>query len=150
LLGPIEHEADRLFAQIGLHLEAAVTVAERGEAPLAVMVAGDPPVGFVWLVVVCGRPHVEEIAVLPAHGRRGIGRALLEEACRWAENAGHDSVTLCTYREVPWNGPFYRSAGFVELDPSHWCQDLVALRSTERANGLDELGPRVVMIRRFR
>jgi hypothetical protein len=27
------------------------------------------------------------------------------------------SITLTTFREVPWNGPFYRSLGFQVLSP---------------------------------
>lgn len=147
LLGPLEDQAGERFADIGMFLEAPVPVADRGEVPLAVFVSGDPPVAFAWLSLVCGEPHIEEVAVLPSVGRRGIGRALVEASCRWAEQARYRSVTLCTYRDVPWNGPFYRSAGFVELEPDAWCADLRALRATERANGLDDLGPRVVMIR---
>lgn len=122
-------------------------MADRGELPLAAFVAGDPAVGFVWLVLVCDEPHVEEVAVVPRHGRRGLGRALLEEACRWAAASGYRRVTLCTYRDVPWNGPFYRSAGFSELAEAEWCPELAEVRAAERANGLDDFGPRVVMVR---
>jgi len=147
LLGAIEIEAGERFEQIGFHLEAPVPTAERGEIPLAVHVAGDPPVGFVWMNLVDGRPHVEEIAVLTGAGRRGVGRSLLGAACRWAEEAGYPSVTLCTFRDVAWNGPFYRSAGFVELEPGDWGPELAGLRQAERANGLDDVGVRVVMVR---
>ncbi|MGH9075367.1 MAG: GNAT family N-acetyltransferase, partial [Acidimicrobiales bacterium] len=138
------------FAHIGLHLEASVPTADRGELPLAAFVAGDPPVGFVWLMLVGGQAHVEAIAMAPGSGRQGIGRALLERACEWAQGAGYRRVTLCTFRDVPWNGPFYRSAGFEDLPEKEWCDELTALRATERANGLDEEGPRVVMVRALR
>ena len=53
------------------------------------------------------------------------------------------SLSLCTYRDVPWNGPFYRGLGFTEVT------DLAAyerrLRDTERELGLDINGVRVVM-----
>lgn len=130
-----------------MHLSAGVNVADRGELPLAVFVAGEPAVGFVWVVLVCGQPHVEELAVLPSHRRRGIGRALLEAACRWAQTAGYTHLTLCTFRDVPWNGPFYRSAGFAELPEAAWCPELAEVRAAERASGLDDLGVRVVMVR---
>jgi len=148
-LGPIEVEATARFSEYGMPLAAIVPTAERGEMPLSVHVAGDPPVGFLWMTLVCGQPHVEELAVVPSEGRRGLGRALLESACRWAGAAGYRTVTLCAFRDVPWNGPFYRSAGFVELDQARWCPELVAIRATERANGLDDVGPRVVMVRRL-
>jgi GNAT superfamily N-acetyltransferase len=150
LLGPIEDEAGERFFEIGMFLGAPVPVADRGEVPLAVLVSGDPPVGFAWLNLVCGEAHIEELAVLERVGRRGLGRALVEASCAWADGAGYRSVTLCTYRDVPWNGPFYRSAGFVELESEAWCPELAALRATERAHGLDDFGPRVVMIRHLR
>jgi GNAT superfamily N-acetyltransferase len=149
LLGPLEEQAGERFEEIGILLDASVSVADRGEVPLAVLVAGDPPVGFAWLNLVCGAAHLEELAVLTSAGRRGLGRALVEASCDWAEQAGYASVTLCTYHDVPWNGPFYRSAGFVELEPDAWCPELAALRATERANGLDDFGRRAVMIRRL-
>jgi GNAT superfamily N-acetyltransferase len=127
----------------------ATPVADRGEVPLAVFVSGDPPVGFVWLTLVCGQAHVEEVAVLQRAGRHGVGRSLLEAACAWARGSGYDRVTLCTFADVPWNGPFYRSAGFVELAPEDWCDELALLRAAERRNGLDDVGTRLVMVRRL-
>jgi GNAT superfamily N-acetyltransferase len=147
LLSAIENAAGRRFDEAGMHLAAGVNVADRGELPLAAFVAGEPPVGFVWVLLACGQPHVEEIAVVPEAGRRGIGRALLEAACDWAQRAGFDRVTLCTYRDVPWNGPFYRSAGFVELPEADWCEELAEIRTAERAAGLDDFGAREVMVR---
>jgi GNAT superfamily N-acetyltransferase len=124
----------------GLALEPAVPVAEQGEVPLAAFVVQDPPVGFLWLTLVCGQPHIEEVAVLTSAGRQGLGRALVQAACRWAAAAGYDRVTLCTFADLPWNGPFYGSVGFEEL---------VQIREQERRNGLDEAGRRLVMVRRL-
>src|SRR5699024_11504307 len=49
------------------------------------LVAIDPAAGRVRglaaTVTVDGCPHLEQLAVDPAHGRRGIGSALLEEVC---------------------------------------------------------------------
>ncbi len=149
MLSAIEDDASGRFDAIGMQLSAGTNVADRGEPPLTALVVGRPPVGFVWLELVCGQAHVEELAVRIHHGRRGLGRALLEVACEWAEAAGYSSITLCTFRDVPWNGPFYRSAGFVELEHGDWCDELVGIRVAERANGLDDLGERVVMVRRL-
>jgi hypothetical protein len=44
---------------------------------------------------------------------------------------------------VPWNGPFYRSRGFVEVDAP--TPGLVAVRAHEQELGLDEVGRRGVM-----
>ena len=84
-----------------------------------------------------GQPHVEEIDVDPAHGRLGIGRALLETALAWARAAGHRAVTLTTFREIPWNAPFYERAGFRVLAPHEIGPGLAAVVRDETARGLD-------------
>jgi 4-diphosphocytidyl-2-C-methyl-D-erythritol kinase len=41
--------------------------------------------------------HVEEMDVLPAHGRRGLGSRLLAWVCAWARAQGYAAVTLSTF-----------------------------------------------------
>lgn len=99
--------------------------------------------GFAHLTSPEGHAHLEQVSVLPAYGRQGIGtqlvRATMEEA-RWA---GHDAISLCTFRDVPFNGPFYASLGFTEVTSLAPFQR--RLREVEGALGLDEVGARVVM-----
>jgi len=108
-----------------------------------VLVTGDPPVGFVCVGLVDGLPHIWQLSVHPDHGRRGLGRALVQAACRWARAEGFEAVTLTTYRDVPWNGPFYASLGFVTVDAL--APGLAAVRQHEREVGDDAFGPRVAM-----
>ena len=102
-----------------------------------------PPVGFVHVLVIDGHAHLEQLSVLPEHQRQGIGVALTRAAMDEARGQGFDRLSLCTYRDVPWNGPFYRGAGFTEVT------DLAPyerrLRDKERELGLDVNGVRVVM-----
>ncbi len=44
--------------------------------------------------------------------RRGIGRDLIRAAELWARSKKLIALTLTTFRDVPWNAPFYRSCGF--------------------------------------
>lgn len=111
----------------------------------AVFVAGRPPVGFVRVDEVDGLAHVDELAVVPKWMRQGIGSALIEHACDWARRHGYSAITLTTFFDVPWNGPYYRARGFVELD--ELTPALVELRDEERALGLDAVGRRIVMRR---
>ena len=60
--------------------------------------------------------HLEELSVHPDHGRQGIGRALLMEVVALAQSMQLAAVTLTTFSDIAWNGPFYRSAGFTEID----------------------------------
>jgi GNAT superfamily N-acetyltransferase len=141
----IELEADQLFGSVGIgpftngddedHLSQAVLV----------LVVGDPPVGFVCVELVDGVPHIWQLAVHPDHGRQGLGRALVEAACQWASAEGFDAMTLTTYRDVPWNRPFYETLGFVTLDTL--TPGLEAVRQHERDIGDDAFGPRVAMRR---
>jgi len=91
--------------------------------------------------------HLEQLSVRPEHGRRGTGTRLVEAAAEEARWAGYAALVLCTYRDLPWNAPFYARAGFVEVArPTAYQRDL---RAHERALGLDDAGPRVVMSRRL-
>lgn len=147
LLEAIELAAVTRFDEIGFDLQAEVPVARSARQPAAVLVAGRPPVGFAWVELLDGHAHLEELAVLPEHGQAGLGRALVEAAAAWAATAGLAAVTLSTYRDVPWNGPFYARCGFEVLARRHWTRGLRRIRRAERRAGLDDYGARVVMIR---
>jgi hypothetical protein len=43
---------------------------------------------------------------------------------------------LSTFRDVAWNGPFYRSQGFRDLDPSEWTPSMHIIRDDEARQGL--------------
>ena len=104
---------------------------------------GGQVVGFAHLTFPEGFAHLDQISVLPTHGRRGIGAALVRAVMEEARWVGHDRLSLCTYRDLPWNGPFYVSLGFAEKERLEPFQE--RLRAHERALGLDEAGVRVVM-----
>jgi GNAT superfamily N-acetyltransferase len=99
--------------------------------------ADDRAVGFAMLGEVGGHAHLWELDVHPDHGRRGIGRALLEHVCQAAAEAGHRRITLTTFAEVPWNAPFYRRAGFFELRGEAIGPALRELLAEEARGGLD-------------
>lgn len=120
----------------------APTGAERAREPGFVLVAGDPPRGFVHVLDLEGHAHLEQVSVLAAAGRRGLGTALVRAAVAEAASRGYAGVTLCTYADLPWNGPFYARLGFTEVEPTG---PLVAVRERERQLGLDRHGRRTVM-----
>jgi len=73
---------------------------------------GGSIIGFAVAWVVDGEGHLDELAVAPAHGRRGVGRALVDEVVAWTAAQELASITLTTFRDVPWNGPYYEKLGF--------------------------------------
>jgi GNAT superfamily N-acetyltransferase len=105
---------------------------------------GGEVVGFALVDLVGGEPHLEEMDVLPSHGRQGIGRALVGAVQAWARASGYDLLTLTTFRDVPWNAHFYRRVGFQEVSPQDLSPELQSLVREEAARGLDP-ARRVVM-----
>jgi GNAT superfamily N-acetyltransferase len=102
-------------------------------------------VGFASVDVVDGLAHLSQMAVDPDHGRRGLGQALVEAVCEWARSERFGAITLTTYRDVPWNGPFYRSLGFSVMETL--TPGLTDIRNHERLVGYDGFGSRVAMRR---
>lgn len=122
--------------------------AEEGRALVAVDTA-DQPLGYLLLDVVDRAAHIEQVSVHPEHARRGIGRALIEAAQAWALDHGLAALTLTTYAEVPWNGPYYERLGFRYLTADEETPALRSIRESERRVGLDAW-PRACMRRDLR
>jgi GNAT superfamily N-acetyltransferase len=117
---------------------------ERGQ--LWVALADDVPVGLAQIrVIETDTVHLEELDVHPEHGRRGIGRALVMAVCDWAAAKGHRAITLTTFRDIPWNMPFYASLGFTMLPPEALTLALASIVHEEGRRGLD---PRLRVVMR--
>ncbi|TDD27627.1 GNAT family N-acetyltransferase [Actinomadura sp. KC06] len=145
-LPAIESSGDAMFAEIGIVFPAGPTVVEEligkgGE----ILVAGDPPVGFAATEEVDGAVHLAQISVRGDLAGRGIGVPLLEAVKARAAAAGSPGVSLLTFRDVPWNGPWYAGHGFVELPEERWGPEVRSYWDAEVKAGLHELGPRLVM-----
>jgi GNAT superfamily N-acetyltransferase len=96
------------------------------------------PVGFAHVKVLePGAAHLEEIDVHPEHGRRGLGGRLVSAVCRWAAANGYSWVTLSTFRDVPWNLPFYARLGFEEIPRADLSPALLSVIDDETRRGLD-------------
>ncbi|CAI9398410.1 hypothetical protein ANOBCDAF_00034 [Pleomorphomonas sp. T1.2MG-36] len=59
--------------------------------------------------------HIWQIAVHLDWQGQGIGRMLIAEAGRIARESGAKALTLTTFRDVPWNEPYYQRLGFHTL-----------------------------------
>jgi GNAT superfamily N-acetyltransferase len=115
---------------------------------LWVVLADQVPVGFAHVVVhEPGVAHLEELDVHPEHGRRGLGRQLVATVCAWAEEHGYRAVTLTTFRDVPWNMPFYERCGFVVVPSGEIGPALLSVVIDEYRRGLDP--QRRVVMRRW-
>lgn len=153
-LAAIELSAATLFrgfapaaAVLGKHTSLEVFQAAQQNQRLWVALADAVPVGFALVSMLDdARPHLLELDVHPKHGRRGVGAALVRTVCEWVSRKGYRQITLTTFRNVPWNMPFYAKLGFVELPLEQQDSELRAIVEEERARGLDPIH-RVVMVR---
>lgn len=93
-------------------------------------------VGFLLWDVLDGRGHVEEVSVDPSFQGRSVGTALLAALADRADDEGLDGVTLTTFRDVPWNRPYYERRGYRVLDADELTPALVAKVADEAAFGL--------------
>lgn len=123
-------------------LEEATAVADfaaaRSAGRLWVALADDVPVGFALVSLLAdGTPHLEEIDVDPAHGRHGVGAALVAAVCDWVAREHHTRITLTTFRDVPWNMPFYARMGFTVVPPGDVTPAVAAIVRNETERGLD-------------
>lgn len=94
-----------------------------------------------------GNAHVAQVSVVPRCAGRGIGRQLLHTVEGWAAERGCRSITLTTFRDVPWNGPYYAKLGYEVLTEDQVGPDLA--RTIEYETALPGLAdaPRVAMIK---
>jgi GNAT superfamily N-acetyltransferase len=97
--------------------------------------AGGEPVGFALVEDFGPHLHLEELDVLPEHGRRGLGTRLVRAVLSCAAARGQ-AVTLSTFRDIPFNAPFYARLGFRVLPPEEWSPALADRMSEEAARGL--------------
>ncbi len=144
-LPAIEAAADTVFNVLGIGPLPVPSAPGELAAARALLVVGDPPVGFARMEEVDGTAHLEQLSVHPDHARRGIGTALLAQALDWAAESGYSAETLITFADVACNAPFYARHGFVGVAEEDLSGGLRELRQREAVLGLDALGTRVVM-----
>ena len=157
-LQEIERAAGRLFAafpelDLGDDEEDDFTSAEEF-APFVergqVFVAADSDgraIGWAGVCAMDGEAHLFELDVDPDFGRRGLGRALVEHTAAWAAANGYEAITLTTFRDVPFNRPFYESAGYAVVEEG-FGPEMAANIAAQEEDGLD-FRQRCVMRRRL-
>ncbi|MFO0618308.1 MAG: GNAT family N-acetyltransferase [Polyangiaceae bacterium] len=119
---------------------------DRGLAVFACDAEGTP-VGLMVYDVIDGRPYLEQVSVLRAWMRRGVGRALVERAIAWSEREGE--LWLTTYAEVPFNRPWYERLGFVVARDDE-CPPIVREALGDERASLPDADARVGMVYRHR
>jgi ribosomal protein S18 acetylase RimI-like enzyme len=67
----------------------------------------DIVIGFAITREVDRTLYLQEIDIAPEHGQQGIGSALIETVQVWGKGLGYAVMSLSTFRDLPWNAPFY-------------------------------------------
>lgn len=138
LLPRIELAAAQLFRSIdglGWLADAATMTVERHQQLIVqstcwviVDIDGQPQ-GFLSAERQGDALHIYEVSV--ALQGQGLGRKLMETAMDYAQSNQLRAVTLTTFKQVPWNAPFYARLGFKpDADPR-----LAAILADEYAHG---------------
>lgn len=100
--------------------------------------------GFIMVIPLDRAAHIFEAAVLAEFQGRGVGKQLVATAETYARQHGYAEMTLTTYRDVPWNAPFYERLGYAVFNPDRARPQLQALMADEVAQGF-AAAPRVAM-----
>lgn len=156
LMQDIEVDAGRRFRDVGLAViadEPPPTAGDlspyvRSSTAWIALDGHDEAVGYVIASIVDDEAHLDQLSVRVAAQGRGVGTSLIDRVAAWGASHGFEAMTLTTFRDVTFNGPFYRRLGFVEVPETEQGPQLAAIRAQERKAGLD-LWPRVAMRRRF-
>lgn len=114
----VEIEAGQLFRTVGMS-EVAQDVPRIEDLRDAVEAhrvwvtdVGHQIAGYVTAEVLDGNAHVAQVSVAPDYAGRRLGMAMIAFVEEWGRAAGRPATTLTTFRDVPWNGPYYRSLGY--------------------------------------
>ncbi len=150
-LPAIERAAAAQFrtTQFAAMADAPLSAAEIDPAYDQIWVAIAPtgePVGFAIVHRLATVAHLHELDIHPAHARRGLGRRLIEAVAAWAKGEGLRAITLTTFRDIPWNAPYYVRIGFRPLAAVELSAELRAISAAEAAAGLP-VSERVCMCR---
>jgi GNAT superfamily N-acetyltransferase len=153
-LAEIERAAAKLFLDTPyvflvddepLSLDFVVEQFQSGRVWVAVD-GRDITIGYAIAQEVDQAAYLRQIDVHPAHGRRGIGRALVECVCVWARSQNYHRILLSTFFDIGWNAPFYAKLGFQILPEVEQSSGLQQIRLKEAEAGLP-IDRRVIMYR---
>lgn len=152
-VAPLEKAAAELFRSIGMDA-----------------VADDPPIAEsillqaveetrLWVAVEYGvlkayllgdflpnSLHIDQVTVHPDAAHRGLGALMIESVSADPRSKARGLLTLTSFADVPWNGPYYERIGFLNIAESEWPEGVAEKVAADRKHGFDAW-PRLVMQR---
>jgi GNAT superfamily N-acetyltransferase len=157
-MAAVEVAAARRFHFIGMPDIAegeptdAAAVLERIDAGHAYVATDETGacVGFAFYRLLDARRlYLEELDVAPSHAGQRIGARLIERIMMRAARDGFAEVVLSTFRDVPWNAPYYARVGSCDRRRSARRRAARDSRASRRARARRD-APRVHARRRAR
>lgn len=103
--------------------------------------------GFLIWSAKDGQAYIEEVSVHPEHAGHRLASRLIDRLGEEVRSR-FAALTLATFRDVPWNAPYYAKLGFVELPRSEAGPEHQESWRRQAENGLD-MTRRLFMIRPF-
>ena len=97
----------------------------------------DEPCAFIAAERIHDSVYIWELSVHADMQRRGLAGLLINAVADYAIQTGLYRVSLITERDVPWNGPTYRSKGFREVEYKALGPGHLEIIEGERAEGMD-------------
>lgn len=97
----------------------------------------DRPVGFLLCSELDDGLYVQELNVHPDHAGHRLAVPLLAAADVLARRLDLPVLTLTTFRDVPWNAPYYARLGFIVIPTHRLGADMRIVIARQQANGLD-------------
>lgn len=146
-----EEAAAQRFRSIGMAwlADASVTppdivrrYVEAGTALVAVPPTGGIA-GFAFYEISGDTCYLAELSVVPAFAGQRLGAKLIDRVAARALRGGAVRMVLRTFRDVPWNAPYYARLGFLTVPamaqsaPPFTRPPLDTIISSEAAGGLD-------------
>lgn len=105
-------------------------------------------VGFMTCRVVDNTMYVAAVNVRPRFAHRAIGANLLVAAEQLARDRDLERMSLTTFADVPWNGPYYSRLGWTVLPDAQMPEGLAVIRARQRDAGFEQW-PRQTMVKKL-
>lgn len=127
----VEAQAGERFREIGYDRIADYDPLDAQEHALAIedglsflLEHEGEPIGFLVGEWVDECLHIAELSVHPNHAGKKLSALLISAAKGACMEAGKARLSLSTFRDVPWNAPYYEKLGFEvisagQLGPTH-------------------------------
>lgn len=91
----------------------------------------DEPVAFINAEKLSHSLHICELSVCQSWQGKSIGKQLIQQVMHAAKELGISTVTLTTFRDVPWNAPYYQRLGFQVIENHELTTELKDILQSE-------------------